>query len=56
MEKKTEQVKVDGKTKINTKTHFLTVQCKHKIVRDYVDITPDKGCNIKYCSLCGVTF
>jgi hypothetical protein len=51
-----ELIKTYEKTKIINKTHFLIVDCKHEILTDYVDITPDKGCNIKYCSKCGKTF
>lgn len=54
---KQEKVKTDDNIKIiNKKNNFLTVHCKHTIVRDYIDITPDIGCNIKYCSKCGKTF
>ena len=51
---KQEKVKINDKT-AKTK-HFLIAHCKHQIVRDYIDITPDKGCNIKYCRKCGTTF
>lgn len=51
-----ELIKTGENTKIINTNHFFIVRCKHQIVRDYIDITPDKGCNIKYCSKCGKTF
>ena len=60
---KHEKVKTDDNiTKLNDFLHpssmrkCAIVNCKHTIVRDYIDITPDRGCNIKYCSKCGKTF
>ena len=41
---------------INKLNTFLIIYCKHEIITDYIDITPDKGCNIKYCIRCGTTF
>ena len=31
-------------------------ECKHNIVDDYIDITPDKSMKIKYCDICFLTF
>jgi hypothetical protein len=33
--------------------HFLMSQCEHKMVDDYVDISPKESIPIKYCSKCG---
>lgn len=30
--------------------------CQHRIVKDYIDINPDKGMNISYCDICFKTF
>jgi len=31
---------------------FLKKHCRHHFVRDYVDITPDRGMTVVYCELC----
>jgi hypothetical protein len=31
-------------------------ECKHNIVDDYIDITPDRSMKIKYCDICLMTF
>lgn len=50
-------INMNDKTRIlNTINMFFLTNCEHNIVRDYVDITPDKGRNIKYCSICDITF
>jgi len=35
-------------------SEYLTKFCFHDFVEDYIDITPDYGCNITYCNKCGV--
>ncbi len=47
-----EKLKRNIISKINL---FLLTHCEHVVVRDYIDISPDTGCNIKYCSRCGST-
>lgn len=50
-------INMNDKTRIlNTINIFFLNNCEHEIVRDYVDIAPDKGRNIKYCSRCEITF
>lgn len=50
-------INMNDKTRIlNTINIFFLSNCEHEIVRDYVDIAPDKGRNIKYCSRCEITF
>lgn len=52
-----ETSELDKKNNIISKINlFLLLNCNHVIVCDYVDITPDRGCNIKYCEICGSTF
>ena len=34
---------------------FLLNFCKHEIIVDSIDITPDRSCCIKYCNKCFVT-
>ena len=52
-----ETSEIDKKNKIISKINvFLLLHCNHVIVCDYIDITPDKGCNIKYCEKCHSTF
>jgi hypothetical protein len=31
-------------------------KCKHNIITDYIDISPDNGHTIKYCDICMKTF
>lgn len=31
---------------------FLLKHCQHCIIEDYIDITPDRGEYISYCSIC----
>lgn len=40
------------KTHIETKIQTL---CKHEWANDYIDLDPDKSCNICYCIKCEVT-
>lgn len=50
-------INMNDKTRIlNTINIFFLTNCEHEIITDYVDITPDKGRNIKYCSKCEITF
>ena len=35
--------------------NFIKLHCHHNYVSDYIDITPDYGCNIVYCTKCGET-
>ena len=50
-------INMNDKTRIlNTINIFFLSNCEHEIITDYVDITPDKGRNIKYCSRCEITF
>jgi|SaaInlV_130m_DNA_3_1039695.scaffolds.fasta_scaffold26293_2 hypothetical protein len=37
-------------------THYLDTNCQHNIVVDYIDISPDDGCNIRFCDICMKTF
>lgn len=30
--------------------------CEHRIVSDYIDITPDNGYTIQFCDICMQTF
>jgi hypothetical protein len=32
------------------------IECEHNIIHDYIDITPDKSMQIKYCDKCMMTF
>lgn len=32
---------------------YLEENCPHEFVSDYIDITPDYGCNIRFCERCG---
>jgi hypothetical protein len=41
---------------INKLSIFLLKYCSHEIVEDYIDLTPEKGQNIKYCIHCMNTF
>jgi hypothetical protein len=34
----------------------LKIICKHQYESDYIDITPDRGQYICYCSICHCTF
>lgn len=36
--------------------NYIESNCKHNIITDYVDITPDYGHNIRYCNICMKTF
>jgi hypothetical protein len=48
---------MNDKTRIlNAINIFFLTNCEHKIITDYIDITPEKGRNIKYCSKCDITF
>ncbi len=50
-------INMNDKTRIlNTINMFFLGNCEHNIITDYVDISPDKGRNIKYCSKCEITF
>lgn len=31
---------------------YLHENCCHQFIDDYIDITPDKGMNIRYCKHC----
>jgi hypothetical protein len=31
---------------------FLLKYCRHSIVEDYIDITPDRGQYVSYCRIC----
>ncbi len=42
--------KIDNEIKV-----FLMKHCAHDVITDYIDITPNRGMNIKYCSKCGLT-
>jgi hypothetical protein len=35
---------------------YLTLYCRHNIVRDYVDIHPEASVPIQYCTICFTTF
>jgi hypothetical protein len=35
---------------------FLKNHCDHQYVRDYIDITPDRGMTVIYCELCETVF
>jgi len=41
---------------LNTINIFFINNCEHDIITDYVDISLDKGRNIKYCNKCEITF
>lgn len=50
-------INTDDKTRIlNTINIFFSCYCKHDIITDHVDICPDKGRNIKYCTKCEIKF
>jgi hypothetical protein len=50
-------INMNDKTRIlNAINIFFLTNCEHEIITDYVDITPEKGRNIKYCSKCDITF
>jgi hypothetical protein len=34
---------------------YLTLYCRHNIVRDYVDIHPEASVLIQYCTICYTT-
>jgi hypothetical protein len=52
-----QKINMNDKTRIlNAINIFFLTNCEHEFVTDYVDITPDKGRNIKYCSRCEITF
>ena len=42
--------KIDNEIK-----NFLMKHCLHDVITDYIDITPNRGMNIKYCKKCGLT-
>ena len=35
---------------------YLKTHCKHKIVKDLIDIDPDRSKTITYCTKCMLTF
>jgi hypothetical protein len=37
----------------NNINHFLLLHCKHELVDDYIDISPDESIPICYCNRCG---
>jgi RNase P subunit RPR2 len=50
-------INMNDKTRIlNAINIFFLTNCEHEIITDYIDITPEKGHNIKYCSKCDITF
>ncbi len=50
-------INMNDQTRIlNTINIFFINNCEHDIITDYVDISPDKGHNIKYCTKCEITF
>jgi len=50
-------IDMNDKTRIlNAINIFFLTNCEHEIITDYIDITPEKGRNIKYCSKCDITF
>lgn len=52
-----ETSELDKKRNIISKINlFLLMNCNHVIICDYIDITPERGCNIKYCEKCHYTF
>jgi hypothetical protein len=34
---------------------FLSLHCRHNIVKDYIDIHPEASVSIQYCSICLTT-
>jgi uncharacterized protein YozE (UPF0346 family) len=40
----------------NSIKKYINKHCKHNIISDYIDITPDYGQTIKYCDKCWQTF
>ena len=52
-----ETSEIDKKRNIISKINlFLLMNCNHVIICDYIEITPERGCNIKYCEKCHYTF
>jgi hypothetical protein len=45
----------DTKNLDNEIKNFLMKHCAHDVITDYIDITPNRGMNIKYCAKCGIT-
>ena len=43
---------IDSKTKLINNRGNIAMQCNHHYIIDYIDITPDKGQNIKFCTKC----
>ena len=35
---------------------YIDTNCKHNIITDYIDVSPEYGHNIKYCDICMKTF
>jgi hypothetical protein len=35
---------------------YIDTNCKHNIITDYIDVSPDTGYNINYCDICMKTF
>ena len=35
---------------------YIERYCPHHIIDDFIDITPDYGCRIRYCEYCEMTF
>ena len=55
--KASQTINMNDKTRIiNAINIFFLNNCEHEIITDYIDITPEKGRNIKYCSKCDITF
>jgi hypothetical protein len=49
-------VTVSAVDDLNVEIFEDSSECKHNIVDDYIDITPDRSMKIKYCDICLVTF
>jgi len=32
--------------------NYINTNCKHNIITDYIDVSPDKGYNVRYCDIC----
>jgi hypothetical protein len=43
---------IDSKAKLINNRGNIAMQCNHHYIIDYIDITPDKGQNIKFCTKC----
>lgn len=40
----------------NSIKNFLLKYCKHSVVEDYIDVTPDTSKKVYYCEKCNLTF